>query len=165
MSVYVCIYHVCMCAVFEWGWCAVGLCSPCLWWLGRLCRRRCAAGGRARAVLEWAGVGRCLSGVNISSAYLLTSFSSSFSSESAITFDLLRLAVGYIDTYKHTQVPYMCVYICNVCMCAFVYADKQITLPSSTPPPPPSQPPSTRSCSASPYTCKIHMSVYVCIYM
>jgi len=21
---------------FEWGWCTVGLCSPCLWWLVRL---------------------------------------------------------------------------------------------------------------------------------
>jgi len=37
--------------LFEWGWRAVGLCSPCLWWWGRLCRRRCAAGGCARAVL------------------------------------------------------------------------------------------------------------------
>jgi len=38
---------------FEWGWRAVGLCSPCLWWWGRLCRwglcPRCP------------GVGRCLS--------------------------------------------------------------------------------------------------------
>jgi len=46
---------------FEWGWRAVRLCSSCLWWWGRLCRR-CAAGGCARAVLV---VGRCLSGVNI----------------------------------------------------------------------------------------------------
>ena len=29
------------------------LCWPCLWWWGRLCRRRCAAGGCARAVLVW----------------------------------------------------------------------------------------------------------------
>ena len=36
---------------FEWGWRAVRLCSPCLWWWGRLCRRRCAARGCARAVL------------------------------------------------------------------------------------------------------------------
>jgi len=43
---------------FEWGWRAVGLCSPCLWWWGRLCRRRCAAGGCARAVLVWRGVSR-----------------------------------------------------------------------------------------------------------
>ena len=37
---------------------AVGLCSPCLRWWGRLCRRRCAAGGCARAVLVWGGVSR-----------------------------------------------------------------------------------------------------------
>jgi len=43
---------------FEWGWCAVGLCTPCLRWWGRLCRRWCAAGGRARAVLDWGGVSR-----------------------------------------------------------------------------------------------------------
>jgi len=43
---------------FEWGWRAVGLCSPCLRWWGRLCRRRCAAGGYARAVLVWGGVSR-----------------------------------------------------------------------------------------------------------
>jgi len=36
----------------------VGLCPPCLWWCGRLCRRRCAAGGCARAVLVWGGVSR-----------------------------------------------------------------------------------------------------------
>jgi len=30
---------------FEWGWRAVVLCFPCLRWWGRLCRRRCAAGG------------------------------------------------------------------------------------------------------------------------
>jgi len=34
------------------------LCSPCLWWWGRLCRRWCAAGGCARAVLVWGGVSR-----------------------------------------------------------------------------------------------------------
>jgi len=34
----------------------VGLSSPCLWWWARLCRRRCAAGGCARAVLVWGGV-------------------------------------------------------------------------------------------------------------
>jgi len=44
----------------EWDWRAVGLCSPCLRWWGRLCRRRCAAGGCARAVLVWGG----LPGVN-----------------------------------------------------------------------------------------------------
>ena len=40
---------------FEWGWRAVGLCSPCLRWWGRLCRRRCAAGSCVRAVsaLSW----------------------------------------------------------------------------------------------------------------
>jgi len=43
---------------FEWGWRAVGLCFPCLRWWGRLCRRRCAAGGCARAVLMWGGVSR-----------------------------------------------------------------------------------------------------------
>jgi len=43
---------------FEWGWRAVGLCSPCLRWWGRLCRRQCAAGGCARAVLVWEGVSR-----------------------------------------------------------------------------------------------------------
>ena len=47
---------------FEWGWRAVGLCSPCLWWWGRLCRRRCAAGGCARAVLV---SGRSLGGKHI----------------------------------------------------------------------------------------------------
>jgi len=36
----------------------VGLCSPCLRWRGRLCRRQCAAGGCARAVLMWGGVSR-----------------------------------------------------------------------------------------------------------
>ena len=35
-----------------------GLCFPCLRWWGRLCRRRCAAGGCARAVLVWGGVSR-----------------------------------------------------------------------------------------------------------
>jgi len=43
---------------FQWGWRGVGLCSPCLRWWGRLCRRRCAAGGCARAVLLWGGVSR-----------------------------------------------------------------------------------------------------------
>jgi len=43
---------------FEWGWRAVGMCSPCLGWWGRLCRRRCAAGGCARAVLVWGGFSR-----------------------------------------------------------------------------------------------------------
>jgi len=38
---------------FEWGWRAVGLCSPCLWWWGRLCRRRCAVG--AVLALSWCG--------------------------------------------------------------------------------------------------------------
>ena len=45
-------------ATFEWGWRAVGLCSPSLRWWGRLCRRRCAAGGCARAILVWGGVSR-----------------------------------------------------------------------------------------------------------
>jgi len=40
------------------GWHAVGLCFPCLRWWGRLCRRRCAAGGCARAVLVRGGVSR-----------------------------------------------------------------------------------------------------------
>jgi len=48
---------------FEWGWRAVGLCSPCCGGGGWLCQRRCAAGGCARAVLVWGG----LSGVYISS--------------------------------------------------------------------------------------------------
>ena len=43
---------------FEWGWRDVRLCFPCLRWWGRLCRRRCAAGGCARAVLMWGGVSR-----------------------------------------------------------------------------------------------------------
>jgi len=43
---------------FEWGWRAVGVCSPCLRWWGRLCRRRCPAEGCARAVLMWGGVSR-----------------------------------------------------------------------------------------------------------
>jgi len=54
---------------FEWGWRAllwpVGLCFPCPWWRGRLCRRRCAAGGCARAVLVW---GNCLPGYYMYSA-------------------------------------------------------------------------------------------------
>jgi len=37
---------------------AVVLCAPCLWWWGRLCRRRCAAGGCDRAVLVSGGVSR-----------------------------------------------------------------------------------------------------------
>jgi len=36
----------------------VGLCFPCLGWWGRLCRRRCAAGGCAHAILMWGGVSR-----------------------------------------------------------------------------------------------------------
>jgi len=36
----------------------VGLCVPCQRWWGWLCRRRCAAGGCARAVLVWGGVSR-----------------------------------------------------------------------------------------------------------
>jgi len=43
---------------FGWDWRAVGLCSPCLRWWGRLCRRQCAVGGCARAVLVWGGVSR-----------------------------------------------------------------------------------------------------------
>jgi len=43
---------------FEWGWRAVGLRSPCLWWWGRLCRRRCAARSCAGAVLLKGGVSR-----------------------------------------------------------------------------------------------------------
>jgi len=42
----------------EWGWRAVRLCSPCLWWWRRLCRRRFVAGGCARAVLVWGVVSR-----------------------------------------------------------------------------------------------------------
>jgi len=37
---------------------ALWLCFTCLRWWGRLCRRRCAAGGCARAVLVWGGVSR-----------------------------------------------------------------------------------------------------------
>ena len=37
---------------FEWGWRAVGLCSPCLRWRGRLCRRQCAAGGLCPCMLS-----------------------------------------------------------------------------------------------------------------
>jgi len=40
--------------------------TPCLRWWGRLCRRRCAAGGCARAVLVWGGVSRGIQ----SSSYL-----------------------------------------------------------------------------------------------
>jgi len=36
----------------------VGLCFPCLRWWGQLCRRRCAAGSCACAVLVWGGVAR-----------------------------------------------------------------------------------------------------------
>ena len=44
---------------FERGRRAVGLCSPCLWWWGRLCRRRCGGGcARAALVLVWGGVSR-----------------------------------------------------------------------------------------------------------
>ena len=43
---------------FEWGRHAVGLCFPCLWWWGLLCRRWCAARDCARAVLVWGGVSR-----------------------------------------------------------------------------------------------------------
>ena len=42
----------------ESGWRAVGLCPPCMWWLGRLCRRQCAAGCCDRAVLVWGDVSR-----------------------------------------------------------------------------------------------------------
>jgi len=50
----------------EWGPRTVGLCSPCPWWWGRLCRlcrRRCVAGGLCP---RCPGVGRWLSGIYIS---------------------------------------------------------------------------------------------------
>jgi len=46
----------------EWVWRAVGLCSPCLWWWGRQ-----AAVCRWELCPRCPGVGRCLSGVYISS--------------------------------------------------------------------------------------------------
>jgi len=38
---------------FEWGWRAVELCSPCLWWWGRLCRGGVPLG--AVPALSWCG--------------------------------------------------------------------------------------------------------------
>jgi len=47
---------------FDWGWRAVGLCSPCLRWWGRLCRAAVRIKVRATSALSWCGGGGSLGG-------------------------------------------------------------------------------------------------------
>jgi len=98
----------------------VGLRSTCLWWWERLCRRRFAARGCARAVLVGGGG---LSGVNISQSVL------AWWPQAAVSAVVLSppLSITYVITYtcrdteryKHTH-THLHTYI-HACTYTYIY--------------------------------------------